>query len=101
MKIKGFKLGATGRYPYGKADATDEGELRMALAADHGNGIVRVEFGTPTAWLGLPAREARALAAGLIKKADELPVRCLPPHRRNHEQEKARPATDATCPMGR
>lgn len=72
MKIKNFKLGGTGRFPYGKADAHDEGELLMALAADHANGIVRVEFGKPISWLGLPVREARALAALLIEKADEL-----------------------------
>lgn len=73
MKIKDFKLlGATGRFPYGKADETDEGELQIALAADHGAGIVRIAFGTPTAWLGLPSGQARGLAAQLIAKADEL-----------------------------
>ncbi len=72
MKIKDFKLGATGRYPQGKVDAEDDGEIRMALAADHRASIIRIEFGTPTAWLGLPATEARQLAALLIEKADEL-----------------------------
>lgn len=72
MKIKGWKIGATGRFPYGKADADDEGELQMAVATDHGNGIVRVVFGKPVGWLGLPVQEARALAAILNEKADEL-----------------------------
>lgn len=72
MKIKNFKLGATGRFPYGKADSDDEGELQMALAADHGNGIVRLQFGKPIGWLGLPSKEARDLAALLTEKADEL-----------------------------
>jgi hypothetical protein len=72
MKIKNFTLGATGKYPRGKADADDEGELRMALAADHANGIVRLEFGKPIAWLGLPSGEARQLAKLLTEKADEL-----------------------------
>lgn len=75
MKLKDFALGATGRFPYGKADTHDEGELRMALAADHVNGIVRVEFGKPVAWLGLPSREARELATVLIAKADEIDAR--------------------------
>ena len=75
MKIKNFDLGATGRFPRGKADAHDEGELRMALAADHANAIVRLEFGTPTAWLGLPSHEARQLAALLIEKANEIDSR--------------------------
>lgn len=75
MKIKGFKLGATGRFPYGKADSSDEGELRMALAADHANGIVRIDFGKPVAWLGLPSREARELAQLLVSKADDIDAR--------------------------
>lgn len=72
MKIKGFKLGATGRSPYGRLNADDEGELRFALAADRANGVVRVEFGKPVAWLGLPSAIARELARALIEKADEL-----------------------------
>jgi len=72
MKLKDFKLGATGRYPRGKADTSDEGELQMALAADHQNAIVRVQFGKPIAWLGLPAREARQLATLLNEKAEEI-----------------------------
>jgi hypothetical protein len=65
-------VGETGAFPYGKADATDEGELRMALAADHANAIIRIEFGKPVAWLGLPVREARELADKLIVKAAEV-----------------------------
>jgi hypothetical protein len=72
MKIKDFKLGPTGRYPRGPADETDEGELRMALAIDPTQGIVRVEFGKPIAWLGLAAGDARSLAALLTKLADDL-----------------------------
>lgn len=75
MKIKHFTLGATGRHPYGKVDETDEGELRMAVRADHQQGIVRIEFGKPIAWLGLPEAGARELAALLMTKADELKAR--------------------------
>ena len=53
MKVKDVELVATGQYPRGKVDEHDEGELHMALAADHANAIVRLEFGTPVAWLGL------------------------------------------------
>lgn len=66
------RIGATGRYPFGKADASDEGELAMAVMVDHRNGIVRVEFGKPIGWLGIPSVQARELAAILIEKADEL-----------------------------
>lgn len=72
MKINNFKLGATGRFPYGKTDDEDEGELRMAIATDHGNGIVRIVFGKSIAWIGLPSDHARALGMMLIDKADEL-----------------------------
>jgi hypothetical protein len=72
MKINDFKLGATGRYPRGPMDATDEGELRAAMAVDHRNAVIRIEFGKPVAWLALPSAEARAWAAALIEKADEL-----------------------------
>jgi hypothetical protein len=70
MKFKDLKLGATGRFPYGQADETDEGELQFAITADPANGIVRVAFGKPIAWLGLPSSIARVLAAALIEKAD-------------------------------
>lgn len=68
-------LGATGRYPFGAAESSDEGELRMALACDHRNGIVRIEFGKPVGWLGLTSREARELAKLLVEKASELDAR--------------------------
>ena len=72
MKLKGFKLGATGNFPRGQADEHDEGELRLAIASDRANGIVRIEFGKPIAWLGLPVSEARDLAAMLLEKAAEV-----------------------------
>jgi hypothetical protein len=72
MTPKEFTRGPTGRYPRGKADEHDEGELVITLAADHQNAIVRLEFGTPIAWLGLPAQEARELARLLNKHADDL-----------------------------
>jgi len=72
MIIKNFKIGATGNFPRGATDDTDKGELRMALTVDHQQGIVRLLFGEPIAWLGLPANEARALATLLNERADEL-----------------------------
>lgn len=66
------KFGATGRYPRGHADASDEGELHMGIAADHANGIVRLEFGKRIAWLGIDTGTARQLAQALIEKADDV-----------------------------
>jgi hypothetical protein len=65
-------LGATGRRPFGNASDDDEGELQFAIAADHTQGIVRVEFGKAVAWIGLPSTQARELAKILTEKADEL-----------------------------
>jgi hypothetical protein len=47
----------------------------MALAADHANGIVRLDFGKPVGWLGLPSAHARELARLLIEKADAVDAR--------------------------
>lgn len=69
------KLGATGKFPRGKLNASDEGQITMGLAVDHHGGVVRLEFGKPVAWLGLPAREARELGELLIAKAAELEAR--------------------------
>ena len=68
-------LGATGKFPWGTSDPTDEGELQIALVADHTEGIVRVDFGKRIAWIGLPANQARDIANLLLKKADELDTR--------------------------
>jgi hypothetical protein len=75
MKIKDFKLGATGRFPYGKTAPDDQGELLAAMAVDHQHGVIRIEFGKPVAWLSLPSGDARAWATALIEKADELDKR--------------------------
>lgn len=64
--------GATGDHPRGKLHPDDQGGLRMAIAADARNGIVRVDFGKPVAWLGLDKATALALADNLRKHADSL-----------------------------
>jgi hypothetical protein len=59
-----LKLGATGAFPDGKLNRTDEGELRMAVSSV--NGLVRIDFGKPTAWVAFPANQAKELAALLM-----------------------------------
>jgi hypothetical protein len=64
---KKLKLGATGAFPRGKLNRTDEGELRMAIS---NNGeLVRIDFGKPVAWLGLRPNEAKEFAALLMQHA--------------------------------
>lgn len=68
----GIPLGATGTYSDGKISEDDKGDLRIAIAADRSNKIVRIEFGTPTTWLGLPKESAKELADSLMSKAAQL-----------------------------
>jgi predicted kinase len=43
--------------PHGDVEA-DQGDLRLAIAADKKAGLLRVEFGKPVAWLALPKKNA-------------------------------------------
>jgi hypothetical protein len=61
------KLGPTGEFPLGKLNDDDEGALNIAIS--HENGVVRVDFGEPTAWIGLPPDLALAFAATIAKHA--------------------------------
>lgn len=60
-------LGATGEFPHGKLNGSDEGGIRFAIGEDGGN--VVINFGTPVAWLGMPPEQAVTLALALIAKA--------------------------------
>jgi hypothetical protein len=64
-------LGATGEYPHGKLNADDEGALRVAVGVDQG--VVKVMFGKPTAWIGMPKKHALALADSIRQQAEALP----------------------------
>ena len=63
------EFGATGRFPQGKLNDGDEGELRLGVAYDRLDGIVRVEFGKPVAWLGLPPPQAIQFAKMILANA--------------------------------
>jgi len=71
---RGFnaKVGATGEYSYGKLNPADQGELTVAVAADPANGVIKLMFGKPVAWLALPVGHVRQLAQVLLEKATEL-----------------------------
>lgn len=58
-------VGATGLYPDGALSKEDEGQLRLAIAHDSQNVIIK--FGKPVAWLGLSPKEALQLS-DLIKQ---------------------------------
>ena len=63
-------LGETNRFPRGKVNEHDEGELKLAVY--HKDGTIFADFGKPTAWIGFDADSARQLASLLIHHADQL-----------------------------
>jgi hypothetical protein len=63
------RIGATGNYPQGKLDDTDEGELTIAIT--RADGIVRIEFGKPVAWIAMSPEHAVGLARLLLKHAEK------------------------------
>lgn len=65
-------LGPTGKFPEGKLNDDDEGELRFAVAADKRKGVVVVDLGGPVRWMALPKSAAIALGVSLVQRADEL-----------------------------
>lgn len=64
------KLGATGKFPEGKMNQDDEGELQLGIKIIDGR--IVINFGKPVAWLGFPADLAYKLANKLTELADSL-----------------------------
>ena len=71
-RVAGHQIGATGDHPQGKISHDDEGGLKIAIAADHENQVVHLEFGKPIAWLALPRKEALQWAEMIRTKALQL-----------------------------
>lgn len=65
-------FGPTGKFPLGKYNQHDEGEIAFGVAADKQAGKVIIDFGKPTAWVGMTADQADAFAESLKSKAAEL-----------------------------
>jgi len=77
-KNKAEKIGPTGRFPHGKLDSTDDGELCVAVnhwvvVKKDGSRIpmVKIDLGTPVTWIAMTADEARNFAKTVIEVADE------------------------------
>jgi hypothetical protein len=66
------QLGATGRYPEGKLNEHDEGEIAFAVAADPKHKKVLIDFGKPVAFLGMTGEQAKQLGQMLIDKAAQI-----------------------------
>lgn len=64
------KLGATGEFPEGKLNATDEGALRIAIGIESGK--LRIDFGKPVAWVAMPKMNAIMFAEAIMRAATDL-----------------------------
>ncbi len=67
-----LELGATGRFPDGHLNKVDEGEIKFAIAADHKNNLIHINFGTPVVWLSLTQEQADQIEDELRRKRLEL-----------------------------
>ena len=63
------KFGATGEFPQGKLDETDEGALKIGIAFDSYKNVVRIEFGKKIAWLAMEPEQAFEFAKAIMRKA--------------------------------
>lgn len=59
------KLGATGKFPDGKINEADEGEIMVAIVGIEDR--VVINFGKPVHWVGFTKEQAVQIAASLIK----------------------------------
>lgn len=57
------------KYPQGKLTESDEGELEFSIAVHEGRVILN--WGKPVQWIGVPPAKARAIAASLLRTAEE------------------------------
>lgn len=65
--MKRKKIGPTGKFPNGKLNDDDEGEIAFRVGSE--NGLVVIDFGKPVHWLGFPPGTALDLANLLIQHA--------------------------------
>jgi hypothetical protein len=72
QRVDGVRLGPTGDFPRGAIDEHDQGEIKMAIAANPSTQTVLMHFGKNITWVGFGPNDARALAKSLMAKAKEL-----------------------------
>lgn len=69
-KMSDNQLGATGRFPEGKLNEQDRGELRLAIGTQ--NGKLVIDFGTYLSWVALSKEEVIGFIEVLQKKLEKL-----------------------------
>jgi hypothetical protein len=61
------KMGPTGKFPDGKLNDTDEGEIQVGIAEVDGR--VVMNFGKPIEWIGFTKEQAKQIGFSLHHKA--------------------------------
>ena len=69
-KIRELSLGATGRFPQGKIDPHDEGEIKISIGTKE-NKVV-VSFGKSISWIGFDKAQALEISETLKKHAESI-----------------------------
>jgi hypothetical protein len=71
MESEDEKPGATGKFPEGKLNEDDKGEIKMIIGIDQGKVIIH--FGNiPISWIAMTKDQALAMGRMLFEKADLL-----------------------------
>lgn len=65
------KLGATGKFPEGKINPDDQGEIRLRIAFDNASQNLIIDFGAPVVWVGMPPQLATKFANLILKRVKE------------------------------
>lgn len=63
------KIGSTGKFPQGKLNKDDEGELALRIGHDMVKELVIIEFGKNVSWLALDPATALQLSKTIAEKA--------------------------------
>jgi hypothetical protein len=63
------ELGASGQFPRSRLNADDEGELKLGVAFDEKNKLVRIDFGKPVAWMALDPAQAIEMAKTILRRS--------------------------------
>lgn len=66
------KPGATGKFPEGRLNPHDEGELKIAVGHDKAKGKVIIQFGKEISWIAMNATQAINLGRGIVKHGKKL-----------------------------
>lgn len=66
------KIGPTGKFPEGKVNKDDEGEIQILVGREEAKNVVVLKFGKPIAWIAFGPTQAKAIANLLIKHAEAL-----------------------------